>query len=106
MLNSLILLLLIGLPIRYGIERTKAFWKRDRNPAWVKEFKRLNSDMGDSEKVILLNVSRPIEAMFYSDVIAYKRRPVAQSLLDSLMSEGYSIFYCESKNGFKCHILR
>jgi len=93
--SVLILVLFIGLPIRYSIERLKPFDRSERNPLWVIQLKKLGEKTKD-EKGILFNVSRPIEAMFYTDLVAYERLPKVE-ILDSLVGQGYTIFI--NKNG-------
>jgi 4-amino-4-deoxy-L-arabinose transferase-like glycosyltransferase len=85
-LVGLVMFLLIALPIRYSLERIKPFEQHDRNPAWVSELKTLNKYNG--EKVVLFNVNRYIEAMFYSDIIAYRNLPM-RSELERLQNRGY-----------------
>ncbi len=85
----MVLVLLVLLPIRYSIERTKLFQKRDRSPAWVEEIKHLRNRFGD-EKVVIFNSIRPIETMLYTDYVAYKQIPDS-SIIDSLEMEGYIV---------------
>ncbi len=81
-------LLLIVLPIRYAIERIKPFGKHDRNPLWVQELKTLNERQ--IEKGVLLNYNRPIEAMFYTDLVAYAQLPNKKQIQE-LQKKGYRI---------------
>lgn len=85
---KLILILLIALPIRYGIERIKPFEYRDRNPQWITDLKKLNSEIYD--KGILFNFENPIEAMFYTDLTVYTEIPEKEIIID-LMNQGYTV---------------
>lgn len=85
-LIKIILVLLLALPIRYTIERLKAFELRDKNPQWVKELKELNVD----ENSVLFNCERPIEAMFYTECTAYRIVPNIRKVKD-LIEEGYAV---------------
>lgn len=87
---NLILILLLLLPIRYSIERTKIWQIRERNPKWAVELKRLNVKI-KKEKVVLFNVKRPIEAMFYTDFIAYPDSPDEKTRKE-LQSKGYHLY--------------
>jgi len=127
---NFLLLVFLVLPVRYTIERSKPFAKRERNPEWVKELRaqfkvqpaRLNdfSRSGGSSKfkeeqpsgnrepqtanqemrtanreprtstTVLFNYSRPIEAMFYTDMIVYKNIPDSAAIRD-LQGKGYEI---------------
>jgi 4-amino-4-deoxy-L-arabinose transferase len=93
--SVLVLILFIALPIRYSIERLKPFDQSERRPIWVSQLKELGKKTND-EKGIIFNVAHPIEAMFYTDLVAYERLPKVE-VLDSLMGEGYTIFI--NKNG-------
>ena len=61
----------------------------------MSQLKELGKKTND-EKGIIFNVAHPIEAMFYTDLVAYERLPKVE-VLDSLMGEGYTIFI--NKNG-------
>lgn len=90
-------LLLIALPIRYTIERIKPFGDYDRNPAWVQELKAL--DQRNIENGVLLNYNRPIEAMFYTDLVAYAHIPTTDQIKE-LQKQGYQILI-NNKNSFR-----
>ncbi len=94
-ISNLILALLIILPIRYGIERMKPFEKRDRNPQWTLELKELNKK--NVQNGILFNYNNPIEAMFYTDFVAYSILP-SKEKLEQLKNEGYIIFINDNGN--------
>lgn len=85
---NLILLLLIALPIRYMIERVKPFDQSNRNPAWVISLRNINDRK--ISKGILFNYDKPIEAMFYTNLIAYKTIP-DKNILIGLVADGYTV---------------
>ena len=85
---NIILILLIALPIRYGLERIKPFENRDRNPQWVLDLKELNNE--NIKDGILLNYENPIEAMFYTNLITYSYIPTKKTIV-SLINKGYTI---------------
>ncbi|HRO42203.1 MAG TPA: hypothetical protein PL009_05180 [Flavipsychrobacter sp.] len=87
-LFNLILFLLIVLPVRYMIERVKPFEKNNRNPDWVVELRELNDKK--IIKGVLLNYDKPVEAMFYTDLMAYPYIPDKNKIV-SLITLGYSI---------------
>lgn len=85
---KLILILLIALPIRYTLERVKPFKNRNRHPQWVQDLKQLNEEK--IEKGVLFNYNRPIEAMFYTDLVVYSKNPSLQ-LINELKEKGYTV---------------
>jgi len=68
------LVLLVALPLRYGLERLKLGRDWDRNPPWARELRELPGRIG-SGRVALFNLDRPIEAMFYTPYTAYSGLP-------------------------------
>jgi len=92
---NLILILLIALPVRYTIERTKPFEKSERNPQWVADLKKLNGRKID--KGVLFNYDNPIEAMFYTNLTVYPFIPDTKTIAD-LQRKGYSIIINDKGN--------
>ncbi len=86
-LIKLMLFLLIALPIRYSFERIKPFSDKERHPQWVADIEKLE----EGENIVYFGIDRPIEAMFYKDIIAYRSIP-DNSILKSLNKRGYHIF--------------
>lgn len=87
-LYNVLLILFIALPVRYTIERIKPFEKRDRNPPWVAELRELNKK--EISKGVLFNYNSPIEAMFYTNLVAYEQIP-DQKTINDLISKEYQI---------------
>ncbi len=85
---NILLLLLIALPLRYMIERVKPFNTFDRNPKWAIELKNLGKK--NIPNGVLFNYSRPVEAMFYTDLAVYPDLPDKQ-VINDLMGRGYTI---------------
>jgi len=85
-----ILFLLIALPIRYTIERTRMFEKRDRNPKWAIELRELSNNL-NSDSIVLFNVKRSIETMFYTNTIAYSEIPTKE-MIEKIIEEGYLVY--------------
>lgn len=90
--KKIVLILLIGLPIRYCLERVKPFQLKDRKPQWVVALKNWHS--GENPKTVLLGYKAPIEAMFYTNAIAYEYIPTANVII-KLQQLGYKIFINE-----------
>ncbi len=86
---NVILFLLIALPIRYSIERIKPFEKRERNPQWVLDLKKLNKEQS-TENTVLFNYSKPIEAMFYTNEVAYGLLPDSATI-ENIYKKGFRI---------------
>jgi len=72
------LVLLMALPVRYSIDRLKFFQYQERKPAWVTEIKQLKNKL--PVKSVIFNHAWPIEVMFYTDYIAYKRLPSREEI--------------------------
>lgn len=87
-----VMFLIIALPVRYSIERIKPFEKTERHPTWAQGLKKLDESVKE-KNVVLFNTSKYIEAMFYTDFIAYQTNP-SQEQINSLIEKGYSIFVC------------
>lgn len=90
---NLILFLLIALPVRYSIERIKPFEKSDRNPKWVTDLKNLNNRK--IENGVLFNYDKPIEAMFYTNMVVYIHLPDKKTI-DELQQKGYKILISDN----------
>jgi len=88
LLTGLVLILLIALPVRYSVERTKPFEIVNRNPAWVKDLRALDKEK--IQKGILFNYPKPIEAMFYTNLTVYSELPDIDQLVH-LHAAGYTI---------------
>ena len=87
----LIFLLLIILPVRYTIEKTKIIQVRERKPQWITEIKDMKA-LGKAlnGKLVIFNTERPIETMFYVDCIAYPFIPDQRTISD-LKQRGFMV---------------
>ena len=83
------LALLIVLPLRYTLERLKLSPAYDRNPPWVRAMRELPARIGPG-KVVLLNVDRPIETMFYTPYLAYAKTATPQQIAQ-LRRDGFRV---------------
>lgn len=101
---NLLMVIFLALPVRYAIERSKPFEKRDRNPEWVKELRAkgiehraerhgrtANRELRTAKKrTVLFNYPRPVEAMFYTDMIVYNVLPDS-ALISDVQGKGYRV---------------
>ncbi len=94
-LYNLILFLLIALPIRYTIERTKPFDITDRCSQWVSDLKKLNER--NIQRGVLFNYDKPIEAMFYTNLTVYSYVP-EKNVLTDLIHQGYTVLINDNGN--------
>lgn len=94
----IILFLLIALPIRYSFERLKIFQRQERNPRWSQEIKNIKNLIPEGKNVILFNIEKPIETMFYNDCIAYPQTPDIKTV-EELQAKGYIIVFNENEEG-------
>ena len=92
------LILLIGLPIRFSIERLKPFQTVEIS-RWQTDILDLSKEIGNAEKVVVFNVNHPIELMFHSNCTAYNSGPTPE-VIQSLLKEGYTI-YVNQPNKFE-----
>lgn len=92
---NILLALLILFPVRYSFERMKLYKIRDRNPQWVVDLRKLNKKQ--HENGILFNYERPIEAMFYTDLIVYPYIPKKEKISE-LRHQGYTIIINDDGN--------
>lgn len=83
------LALLAVLPLRYTLERLKLSPAYDRNPPWVQAIRELPARIGPG-RVVLLNVDRPIETMFYTPYIAYAKMATPQQI-ERLRRDGFRV---------------
>lgn len=90
-----ILVLLILLPLRYMVERTKPFSSVNRNPLWAADLRTLNEK--NIQNGVLFNYNKPIEAMFYTNLNAYSSTPEIDKLLE-LKNKGYKILINDNEN--------
>ncbi|HYX26106.1 MAG TPA: glycosyltransferase family 39 protein [Thermoanaerobaculia bacterium] len=86
------LALLVALPLRYTVERLKLSPGYDRNPPWVRAMRQLPSRLGPgrADRVVLLNVDRPLELMFYTPCVAYRRLATPEQIA-GLRRDGYRV---------------
>ena len=82
--------LLIGLPVRFSLERLKPF-QTVVVPDWQEDITKLSKEISDQEKVVIFNVNRPIELMFHGNCTAYNTIPSPEKLQD-LIKEGYTVY--------------
>ncbi len=88
-----ILSLLILLPYRYCLERTKILNPNTASTEWVEDLKQLGKI--DHGKAVLFNYNRPIEAMFYTDFIVYNTIPDIITL-NNIQQLGYKIYFSQN----------
>ncbi|HEX3528100.1 MAG TPA: glycosyltransferase family 39 protein [Thermoanaerobaculia bacterium] len=72
-----VLALLILLPLVATVERVKPWPDYDRSPAWAREIKALPARLGPG-RVVLFNLEHPLEAMFYTSYVAYRKPPTVE----------------------------
>ncbi len=92
-----ILVLLLALPVRYTIERMRPFQMTERSPLWVSELKELNEKADRRKNIVVFNVPRPIETMFYLNCTAYPGIPDSTTL-DSLAGTGHAVWIRDDAN--------
>ncbi len=76
--------------MRYCIERVKPFEMREGAPLWAIQLKNIHTLIPEGKNVILFNMERPVETMFYNDCIAYSLIPDLETIHD-LQKKGFTI---------------
>ena len=71
--------LFIVLPIRYLNERLDFLVKKEINPKWACDLKDFNHK--NYQNAVLFNYNKPIEAMFYTNLIVYDKIPSTEIIL-------------------------
>jgi 4-amino-4-deoxy-L-arabinose transferase len=87
----LLCILLIGLPIRYSLERIKPFIERE-DAEFITPIKNFHADHG-----VLFNYPMPIEAMYFTNIVAAYSKMPSKEEIDILKKNGFTI-YVNSNN--------
>jgi 4-amino-4-deoxy-L-arabinose transferase-like glycosyltransferase len=89
-LKIIFLVLLVLLPIRTAIERIRPFQQSNRNEQWAVSLRGLNKQIPQSNAVVF-NLEHNIEAMFYSNFIAYPFIP-SKEQIQIAVEKGYAVY--------------
>lgn len=85
--------LLLLLPLRYGVERSKLFMGRLRAPEWMTDVQKIRRALpGPPEKTVVFGFDHHLELMFHTGVTAYPQRP-DDATVQQLKQEGYAVWY-------------
>jgi 4-amino-4-deoxy-L-arabinose transferase-like glycosyltransferase len=76
-LRPAVLALLLLLPLVATVERVKPWPDYERSPAWAREIKALPARLGPG-RTVLFNLEHPLEAMFYTSYVAYRKPPTPE----------------------------
>lgn len=88
--------LLLLLPLRYGVERSKLFMGRLRAPEWMTDVQKIRRALpGPPEKTVVFGFDHHLELMFHTGVTAYPQRP-DDATVQQLKKEGYAVWYYDS----------
>ena len=88
------IILLIGLPIRFTLERMKPF-QTVETPKWQKDIIDLSGKISKDEKAVVFNVNHPIDLMFHANCTAYNTIPSSEKIQE-LVEEGHLIYVNQS----------
>jgi 4-amino-4-deoxy-L-arabinose transferase len=89
--------LLIGLPIRYSLERIKPFTPHLTEPEWTTEVKSLQYYSENNPDAVFLNVDHYIEAMFYTRCTVYEGY-LDEHKIKELIESDYPLFAIDDGN--------
>jgi 4-amino-4-deoxy-L-arabinose transferase-like glycosyltransferase len=89
------LVLLVGLPVRYSLDRLRVFRPEDRSPQWVSDIKGLRGTL--PLKTVIFNHDRPIEVMFYTGYTAYAHVPSNEEKA-IVLGKGYTLAIMDGPN--------
>jgi len=87
-LPAVCLFLLVAQPLRYSADRLRFFRAYERKPEWATAIKQLKNKLPANS--VIFNHPRPIEVMFYTNSIAYRRLPSREEL-DLVKQKGYTV---------------
>lgn len=96
-LTIIILFFLLGLPLRYSIERIKPFTEMNRSPEWSNKTKIIAKEL-NGKNAILFGYDRPIETMFYCDGTVYSEVPDIK-IINKVKEGGFNVFIYNNKDG-------
>ena len=88
--NNTLLFVILALAVRYSVERVKPFEDDSKSVAEANFMKGLNS-MIKNKKVVIFNMDKNIEGMFYTDFTIYASLPNTDEI-ESLNQRGYKVF--------------
>jgi 4-amino-4-deoxy-L-arabinose transferase len=91
---------LVGLPVRYSIERLKPFTEMDRGSTVRSEIAGIERSPYNNKQTVLYNSKYPVETMFYTNCIAYERSIDSATIL-SLQQKGYRVADAQSLPGVR-----
>lgn len=74
-----LIMLLLALPLRTGLERMKLLKGYERNPVWAQQLRDLRPRL-EGHRYVLFGVKHPIEAMFYTGATAYSHVPSEEEI--------------------------
>ena len=94
-LLTALLFLFIALPIRYMIERVKPLDNASRHLKGVEDLKLVNENHFTNG--LLFNYSKPVEAMFYTDLTAYPSIP-SKNIILNLLQQKYTVIINDDGN--------
>lgn len=95
-LSWILLISMIALPIRYCYERTSFGLEKPRSESYCENYKKFRETL--TNKSLVLNVSYPIEFMFYNGGIAYSTDKIENSDYNRIISLGYKVFKLDTIN--------
>ncbi len=92
--RRLLIVLLMVLPVLQVLPYVDPWRAAARTPAWADRVRGYAGPIG-AGPAVLFNTDRPIEAMFYTDAVAYPHVPRPE-VLEDLVRRGYTVFIVRS----------
>lgn len=96
-LRYTILVLLIGLPVRYSLERLKPFSGIPQSTDWQSDILEFANTPANTSNAVIFNTEHPIEFMYHTHATAYIGIPL-QKTVDSLQLAGYDVYVVRKGN--------
>ena len=94
LLQRVLFAVIVGLSIRFSIERMKPLQDQSVQLSWANEFRKMDDKTG---KKVYFNVKHCIEGMFYTNSIMYGYLPTVQQV-DDLKTKGYEVVINNNPN--------
>ena len=93
-----VVILLVGLPIRYTIERVKPFATNEQETQTADRLRGWKTQLPTDGKAVVFNTPYYIETMFYHNITAAYPHLPTEAQIAELLLRGYKIFVVRNEN--------
>ncbi len=93
--SVVLVVIMIALPIRFSVERVKPFQIESYEQDWNNDLKSFSKKHANAERLVVHNVSHPMELMFYLNCTAYEAK-LDEAMIADLEIKGYQVIEFEN----------